>query len=139
MRRIGLALSLVLCLMITDARAVQMYTHGEPPRCYTCMDFEAEVPDDVAEIFSSLMCTGDEVICGSRGQGEWSQDSILMAVRRDGKVLLMIACCNDDGIWETCLETDSFIPMDFEFDITYLPEEDDGENWGIQANHAIVC
>lgn len=139
MRKIGLAVLLVLCLMISSARAVQVYTHGEPPRCYTCMDFEAEVPDDIAGIFSFLMRTGDEVICGSRGQGEWSQDSVLMAVRRFDKVLLMIACCNDDGIWETCLETDSFIHADCEFDITYLPAEDDGENWGIQANHAIVC
>lgn len=139
MRRIGLALLLLLCLMVSGAQATQVYTHGEPPKYYTCMDFDAEMPDGVADIFSALMRTGDEVICGSRGQGEWSQDSILMAVRREGKVLLMIACCNDDGIWETCLETDSFIPADCEFDITYLPAEDDGENWGIQANHAVVC
>ena len=39
MRKIGLAVLLVLCLMISSARAVQVYTHGEPPRCYTCMDF----------------------------------------------------------------------------------------------------
>ena len=145
MRRIGLLWLLVLCLMISGAQAAQEYTLGDPQQgdYYTCADFDAEMPDDVAEIFSSLMREGDEVICGSRGQArnnrleEMRWDTILMAVRREGKVLLLGAY-KRDGDWEACVETDSFIPADMSFDITYLPEEK-GENWLISAEHAIVC
>ena len=144
MRRIGLALLLMLFLMIPGAQAVQEYTLGNPQRgiYYTCVDFDEQIPEDVAEIFATLMRIGDEVICGSRAQRRSSgieeirEDSILMAVRREGKVLLMCAYRNDSD-WETCLETDSFIPADYDFDITHLPE-DDGEGWRIEANHAII-
>lgn len=144
MRRIGMVLLLVLCLMVSGARAAQEYTLGNPQRgiYYTCVDFDEQIPEDVAEIFATLMRVGDEVICGSRAQRRSSgieeirEDSILMAVRREGKVLLMCAYRNDSD-WETCLETDSFIPADYDFDITHLPE-DDGEGWRIEANHAII-
>ena len=134
MNRIGLALLLVLCLMIPGAQAAQEYTLGDPRRgdYYTCTDFDGQMPADVAEVFSSLMREGDEVLCGSRGQlrnsnlQEVRRNSIVMAVRREGKVLLMGAY-NRDGNWEACVETDSFIPSDCVFDINYLPEED-GEN-----------
>ena len=113
MRRIVLALLLMLFLMIPGAQAVQEYTLGDPQRgtYYTCADFDGQLPEDIAKIFSSLMRTGDEVICGSRAQKRNSrvegiiEDSILMAVRREGKVLLMCAD-KKDGDWNTCLETD---------------------------------
>lgn len=145
MRRIGLAWLLTLCLMATGAWAAQEYTLGDAQRgdYHTCTDFDGAMPDDVAEIFASLMRAGDEVICGTRGQlrstglqeirREWS----VMAVRREGSVLLMGAYRRDGG-WETCVETDSFMPADCAFDITSLPEED-GENWGVSAGPAIVC
>lgn len=144
MRRIVLALLLMLFLMIPGAQAVQEYTLGDPQRgtYYTCADFDGQLPEDIAKIFSSLMRTGDEVICGSRAQKRNSrvegiiEDSILMAVRREGKVLLMCAD-KKDGDWNTCLETDSFISEDYSFDLTYLPEED-GDEYRIEANHAIV-
>ena len=100
MRRICLALLLMLCLMIPNAQATQEYTLGDPQSgdYYTCMDFDGEMPMDVAEIFSSLLREGDEVLCGSRGQLRNSniqsirQDTIVMAVRREGKILLLGAC-----------------------------------------------
>ena len=143
MKRICLWL-LALCLLLSGAQAAEEYTIGDPQRgpYYTCTDFDGQMPEDVAEIFSSLMREGDEVLCGSRAQKRSArvegirEDSILMALRREGKVLLMCAY-RRDGDWQTCLETDSFIPADYAFDITHLPE-DDGEGWRLEANHAIV-
>lgn len=42
MRRIGMVLLLVLCLMVSGARAAQEYTLGNPQRgiYYTCVDFD---------------------------------------------------------------------------------------------------
>lgn len=145
MRRIGLVLFLVMCLLVSGAKAAQDYTLGDPQRgdYYTCTDFDGQMPADVAEIFSSLLRAGDEVLCGSRGQLRNSniqsirQDTIVMAVRREGKILLLGAY-KRDGDWETCVETDSFIPEDMFFDITYLPSEG-GENWGFSSGHTIVC
>ena len=145
MRRVGLALLLVLCLVISGAQASQEYALGDPQRgdYYTCVDFDGTMPGDVAGIFASLMRDGDEVICGTRGQlrstglQEIRREWIVMAVRREGRALLMGAY-RRDGDWETCVETDSFMPADCAFDITSLPEED-GENWSVFAGPAIVC
>ena len=145
MRRVGLAWLLTLCLMATGAWAAQEYTLGDAQRgdYHTCTDFDGAMPGDVAEIFASLMRAGDEVICRTMGQlrstglQEIRREWIVMAVRREGSVLLMGAYRRDGG-WETCVETDNFMPADCAFDITSLPEED-GENWGVSAGPAIVC
>ena len=145
MKRIGLVLLLALLLTVSGAQAAQVYKLGDPKRgdYYTCTDFDGEMPGDVAEIFSSLMRAGDEVICGSRGQLRNSNlqevrcDSVIAAVRREGNVLLMGAY-QGSGVWDACVETDCFIPADCVFDITYLPEER-GENWALSAGHAVVC
>lgn len=105
MKRIALVLLLALLLTVSGAQAAQVYTLGDPKRgdYYTCTDFEGEMPEDVAEIFSSLMRAGDEVICGSRGQlrnsnlQEIRRDSVIAAVRREGNVLLMGAYQGSGG------------------------------------------
>ena len=145
MKKVTLLLCMMFCWVFPAVVGAQEYTLGDPKRgnYYTCTDFDGIMPGDMAEIFSSLMRAGDEVICGSRGQARNSRleemrwDTILMAVRREGRILLLGAY-KRDGDWETCVETDSFIPANLSFDITYLPEED-GENWGVSAGHAIVC
>lgn len=140
-----IACLLLLCAGISGAAAEQTYefSDSQSGERIACEDFEGTMPDDVAAIFAPLLRPGDVLICGSRmrvfgkNATEARLDTLLLAVRREGAVLLMGAF-EMDGCFEICLETDSFIPPDCAFDITVLPEEH-GEDWGMDASHAILC
>lgn len=140
-----IACLLLLCSGISGAAAEQTYTFSDlqSGQTFVCTDFEGTMPDDVATIFAPLLRPEDALICGSRmrvsgiNSSEPRQDTLLLAVRREGAVLLMGAF-EMDGRFDLCLETDSFIPPDCAFDITVLPEEG-GEDWGVYASHAILC
>ncbi|MBQ7886696.1 MAG: hypothetical protein IJ313_07370 [Clostridia bacterium] len=90
---------------------------------FLCEDFEGEVSQKAQEIFGDLMESGDEVICGTlfeeryRSRPEMTgRGGALMAVRRDGKILLMSANTNGKG-WSAGIETDSFLPPDAAFSL----------------------
>lgn len=119
------------------------FDQAESNNVYDCVDFENEMPDDVASVFREAMREGDRILSGSkvtvrsRVREIIDKESILMAVERENSIILMCAY-REGGEWETCLETDSFILPGTAFRITFLPKES-GEDWGIDANHAIVC
>lgn len=140
-----IACLLLLCAGLSVGMAEQTYEFSDSQNGerIACEDFAGTMPDDVAAIFTPLLRAGDALICGSRMRvfrkdaTEAHEDTLLLAVRREGAVLLMGAF-EMDGRFDLCLETDSFIPPDCAFDITVLPEER-GEGWGLDASHAILC
>lgn len=90
---------------------------------FLCEDFEGEMSQTAQGIFGELMESGDEVICGTlfeeryRNRPEYTgRGGALMAVRRDGKILLMSANTNGEG-WRAGIETDSFLPPDAAFSL----------------------
>lgn len=144
MKRIFLAV-LALILFAACARA-EMYTlSGRGVNAYyECEDFEAVLPADVQRIVASRLQAGDRVIGGTRRTafyrnqpGVIQEDSILLAVRREGKILLMSAVQKGEG-WTVSIESDSFIPPDAEFGITVLSQYDSAGFW-TDASMAIVC
>ncbi|MBE5800031.1 MAG: SH3 domain-containing protein [Clostridiales bacterium] len=106
---------------------------------YKCIGFDSQMPEDVEPAFESVLRAGDEVICGARkrkcyvrgGQEDWD-DSILMAVRREGKVLLVHAS-GVNGDYSVTVETDSFLTSDVDFEITTQPDDA-----GTRLSHQII-
>ena len=136
---------LLLCLMACGALAEGTYTvAGTAENDYTCLDFDGALPEDVRDILAPVLREGDEVLCGTRGQERTLQnrdiwlDQILLAVRREGRVLLLCALNPQQEGWDVWIETDSFIPEDCAFDITFLPSER-GEGWYLDAAPSILC
>jgi len=91
---------------------------------FVCEDFTGEMTQMAKGIFSGLVRSGDEVIAGTLFQehyhntpGKLNRGGALMAVRRDGKILLMSAN-GDEGRWNAGLETDGFLPPDAQFSLT---------------------
>jgi len=96
---------------------------------FVCEDFDSEMPQMAKGIFGSLIWEHDEVLCGTLFQehyrnspGKVNRGGALMAVKRDGKILLMSAK-GDEGQWNAGIETDSFLPPDAEFSITTTGRE----------------
>lgn len=123
-----LVLALLLAGMACCAMAAaKTYELGEMRNGYfVCEDFEEEMTQKAAEIFSEPLRDGDKVLCGTlfeehfRNQPDrMDRGGALMAVRRDGRILLMSANTNGAG-WKEGIETDSFLPPDAEFSITTM-------------------
>lgn len=145
MMRVLSVCALLLCLMTCGALAETVYTiEGPFGNDYTCTDYDGELPEDVRAILAPVLREGDEVLCGTRGQGSplkkqdvwW--DQILLAVRREGRVLLLCALNSTQEGWDVWIETDSFISEGSAFDITFLPSER-GEGWYLAAAPSILC
>lgn len=137
--------ALLLCLMACGALAEREYTvNGSAENDYTCTDYDGALPEDVQDILAPVLREGDEVLCGTRGQERTLQnrniwfDEILLAVRREGRVLLLCALNPRQEGWDVWIETDSFIPEGCAFDITFLPSEH-GEGWYLDAAPSILC
>ncbi|MBP3657029.1 MAG: SH3 domain-containing protein [Clostridia bacterium] len=135
----------MLLVMMAVAACGEAYTVDAPElnEEYRCVDYSGELPEAIAGVFDGLMRDGDRIIAGNWAAQHWKAaaeheyESVLMAVERENSVLIMCAS-KDDGIWNAGVETDSFIPKDKAFTLTFLPEES-GEGWRIDAGHAIVC
>ncbi len=148
-RSVGMALMLLLIFAATCAVA-QPVLVGDARRMEqgyydACTQLENEMPQEIADVFASYMREGDTVISGTyvvehnpRVEGGVFGESAVLAVEREGHVLLMGAC-KAKGVWNTTLETDNFIPSGCAFTITYLPEEygDEG-NIRVRAGFAIT-
>lgn len=91
---------------------------------FLCEDFAGKMTRQAQRIFDGLMMVDDEVLCGTlfeehyrNSPGKVNRGGALMAVKRDGRILLMSAN-GDEGRWNAGLETDSFLPQDAQFSIT---------------------
>jgi len=136
MKRI-LMIALMLTALCSTVRA-QLWSFEYDSTYYRCENFGREMPDEAVKAFSGALMEGDEVICGAkktvcfvREDREDRDTSILMAVRREGKILLMHASgINDD--FEVTVESDSFLQADAQFTI-----ETDAEDRGTLRTHRI--
>ena len=115
-----------LLLGVTCALA-ESYTIDGATVQFECIDFSGELTEEAEDIFSALLREGDEIHSGTicrtyydSQPGVLQKQSALMALLREGKVLLMSAYWSD-GMWAACVETDSFIAPGTEFEITTLP------------------
>ena len=120
-----------------------VFDSGERNVCARCVDYEGELPAEVQIIFSDVQREGDRILAASRRTEWWKSknaavsDTILLAVEREGCILLIGAFYEESG-WAVCVETDSFLPHGTAFTITCLPE--DGQYGGVfGARQAIVC
>ena len=120
-----------------------VFDSGEGNVCARCADYEGELPAEVRGIFSDVLREGDRILAASRRTEWWKRknaavsDTILLAVEREGCILLIGAFREENG-WAVCVETDSFLPPGTAFSITCLPE--DGQYGGVfGARQAIVC
>lgn len=124
-RAFCLLLALEIALSVTALAKAQTYELEAGINGYfVCEDFGSEMPQMAKNIFGSLICEHDEVLCGTLFQehyrnspGQVNRGGALMAVNRDGKILLMSAK-GDEGRWNAGIETDSFLPPDADFSIT---------------------
>lgn len=127
MKRVFGVLMAMFCLLMTGTACADRYelqcgTNGY----FVCEDFEGGMSQYAAQIFGDLVRTDDEVICGTLFEEHYrnrpdltGRGGALMAVRRDGKILLMSANTNGKG-WTAAIETDSFLPPDAAFSITTM-------------------
>lgn len=143
MKRLACLVAVVLWLVMGSAMAEEAYQLEDTQmgRIYSCVDFQGTMPENVEAIFAPLMRPGDDVLCGSSCKvisvrtATTAYQSILMAVQREGKVLLMGAY-QREGDWEVCLETDDFLSGPFE--ITCLPQESE-EGVGLEPGLGVIC
>ena len=109
----------ILCLTLAGTACADRYELDDGNNgYYVCEDFEGEMSQYAAQIFGALVRTDDEVICGTLFEEHYrkrpeltGRGGALMAVRREGKILLMSANTNGKG-WSAGIETDSFLPPD---------------------------
>ena len=95
---------------------------------YICEEFDGEMSEYAAQIFADLVWATDEVISGALFEEHYrtrpdmkGRGGALVAVRRDGKILLMSANTNGKG-WTAAIETDSFLPPDALFSLNCEPK-----------------
>lgn len=108
-----------------------------------CVDYEGELPAEIERIFSGALREGDQILAASRYSQWWQSkaavvhDSILLAVKREGCIVLMGAFCEESG-WSVCVETDSFLQPGTEFSITCVQDDPLSIRSG-GGGQAIVC
>lgn len=115
----------LLCLIMTGAACAKTYELECGSNGYfVCEDFQSEMPKMAEEIFGGFVREGDEMLCGTlfeehyrNSPGKVNRGGALMAVKREGKILLMSAN-GDEGRWNAGIETDSFLPPDAQFSVT---------------------
>lgn len=119
---------LLLCLCISAQAEPYVYSSDQTPLVFfDCEDFDSRLPDFLSGVFDEWMQAGDAIISGtvcvtryhSRPEEMLSADALL-AIRREGKILLLGAA-HQDGIWHSAVETDSFFLPGHRFDLTCLP------------------
>ena len=138
--------SLVL-LMLSVSISVQAETYSFEPEgsafWYEAYDFMGELPEELPDVFSSILLPQDLILSGARKKTVWSNnpeqtrfDEVLFSVERDGKVLFIVGYWQDD-IWTVAVESDCFLTTDSEHQIRIIPNYMDGELQYLEA--AIVA
>ena len=150
MKRLGwLALLCAVLMMLAvpvSAAALREYAFfdddsGKPYA--RCVDYEGELPAEIEGIFSGALREGDQILTASRYSQWWKEkasvvhDSILLAVEREGCIVLMGAFCEESG-WSVCVETDSFLQPGTAFSITCVQDDPLNIRTG-GGGQAIVC
>lgn len=144
MKRI-LMMVLLLCLCVSAQAESYTYSNEKALNMYyECEDFDREIPAQLSGVFDSRIEHGDEILCGTlrttkyhNEPGVIQKQNALLALKRDGKILLLSAV-NMEGKWRCAVETDGFFGQGQRFDLTVLPQHNsEGSFRG--ASLAIVC
>ncbi|MCI6375665.1 MAG: hypothetical protein MR821_10305, partial [Clostridiales bacterium] len=150
MKRLGWLALLCAVLMVLAAsvsaaaeRAYAFFDDDSGKPYARCVDYEGELPAEIERIFSGALREGDQILTASRYSQWWQSkvavvhDSILLAVEREGRIVLMGAFCEESG-WSVCVETDSFLQPGTEFTITCVQDDPLSIRSG-GGGQAIVC
>lgn len=129
MKKAMICIFVLLLALVCVSGMAQEYVLGDEGNGYfVCEDFEGEPTREAKAIFGSLLREGDVPICGTMFMehyrdtpGKTNRGAALLAVRREGKILLMGADKESDAPWQAGIETDSFLPPDAQFEITCEP------------------
>ena len=150
MKRLCFVVILVVSLLMTnalaDSRTVE-YTAAHINHRWICETFDSQMNADAQTAFSARLLPDDQIICGvemvyynHQTPDDPFRKDILMAVKRADKMLMFAAKTSNNG-WRTSIESDSFLPVDGNFEITVRPEHSGSEAVKVEARPymAIVC
>lgn len=121
------------------------YSSDQTPLVFfDCEDFDARIPAQLTGVFDEWIQDGDQILSGTVCTTRYhkypetalSADALL-AISRDGKILLLGAAYTD-GMWRSAVETDSFFTPGQRFDVTILPKHG-AEGAFVGASPALVC
>lgn len=129
LKRVLMVGLLLLCLGVSAQAETYTYSNETALNMYyECEDFDAEIPEALSGVFSSRIQASDEILCGTlrttkyhNEPGVIQKQNALLALKRDGKILLLSAV-NMEGKWRCAIETDGFFAQDQRFDLTILPQ-----------------
>ena len=131
------AFVLLICLCAGALAAT--YTYERDGEVYLTIErFEGRLPQGMESALHRALREDDEILCGTlkrkrfEGRVNAWESSMLLAVRREGRILLMHAGGMED-VLDVCIETDSFLRPDQEFDIRAYPDDE-----GTLLAHEIV-
>ena len=123
------ALMLLAASASAEAERVYAFFDDDSGKPYArCVDYAGELPAGIERIFSGVLREDDQILTASRYSQWWQSraavvhDSILLAVQREGCIVLMGAFCEESG-WSVCVETDSFLQPGTEFSITCVQDD----------------
>lgn len=136
---------MMLLWMISAQAEPYTYSSDQTPLVYfDCEDFDAEIPAQLDGVFDEWIQERDQILCGTVCTTRYhkypetalSADALL-AISRDGKILLLGAAYTD-GAWRGAVETDSFFAPGQRFDVTSLPRHGVSGSF-VGAFPALVC
>ena len=125
-------------ISFADSSIVE-YTSPYINQRWVCEMFDTQMNADAQAAFSHRLLPGDQIICGLEMlyYDHWHLDEpfvkdILMAVKREESMLLF-AAKSKSGDWETSIESDSFLPVNGEFEMTVSPEHSGNGSMEVEA------
>ena len=142
MKRICLIVVLFACVFTSIALAdssIVEYTSPHINQRWVCETFETQMNADAQEAFSPRLLPDDQIICGAemlyydhRHLDEPFVKDILMVVKHEESMLLFAAKSNS-GSWETGIESDNFLPVNGDFEMTVSPEHSGNGSLEVEA------
>lgn len=133
-----LFVSVFTSISLADSSIVE-YTSPYINQRWVCEMFDTQMNADAQAAFSHRLLPGDQIICGlemlyydHRHLDEPFVKDILMAVKREESMLLF-AAKSKSGDWETSIESDSFLPVNGEFEMTVSPEHSGNGSMEVEA------
>ena len=136
---------MMLLWMISAQAEPYTYSSDQTPLVYfDCEDFDSEIPVQLGGVFDEWIQESDHILSGTICTTRYHKypetalsANALLAISRDGKILLLGASCTD-GVWRSAVETDSFFVSGQRFDVTCLPRHGTSGSF-VGAFPALVC
>jgi len=130
MKKWTAALMLGMLIWLNVGAQAASYTYERNGDIYMTIErFERTLPQGMEGALEQALHADDEILCGTlkrrrfAAHGDEWENSMLLAVRREGKILLMHAGGVGDEI-RVSMETDSFLGPEQAFDIRAYPDDE---------------